>query len=127
MLFNFMRKVIPDERPYKIKNGQKIHLNKDGTESKKQPAPYFVRQPIYRDEYDREMSKQRTLADYTRIEAVRTGQLEPLKTPGMFTCPMCPVRDVCELHETGGDWESTLKLIMSPWDPYSAHELREGR
>jgi hypothetical protein len=127
MLFNFLRKAKPDERPYKIVNKQKIHLNKDDTVSKRQPSPYFVRQPIYRDEYDREQSKARTLADYARIEAVREGTLEPLKSPGQFTCPMCSVRDVCELHETGSDWQSMLQMTMSPWDPYSDHEIKEGR
>jgi hypothetical protein len=127
MLFNFMRKAMPDERPYKIINRQKIHLNQNGSESKRQPPPYFVRQPIYRDEFDRQMSRQRTLDDYARIEAVRAGTIEPLKSPGQFTCPMCAVRDVCELHETGSDWQSMLKMTTQKWDPYADHEIREGR
>lgn len=126
MLFNFLRKAKPDERPYKIVNKQKLHLNKDGTISKRQPPPYFYRQPIYRDEYDRQMSMQRTLDDFAAIEAARKGA-PILKSPGMFTCPMCPVRDVCELHETGSDWESMLQMTTQQWDPYADHEIREGR
>lgn len=127
MLFNFLVKKMPDERPHKLVKGQRLYLNKDGAISKKQPTPHFARIPILRDEYDREMSKQRTSDDYARIELVRDGQLTPLKTPGRFTCPMCPVKDACELHETGSDWEGMLEQTMREWDPYAQHEILEGR
>jgi hypothetical protein len=127
MLFNFMRKGLPDERPYKIQNKRKIHLNKDGTVSKRQPPPYFVRIPILRDEYDREYAQVRAEEDYARIEAVRDGRIPPLKKPGQFTCTMCGVRDICELHETGNDWRGMAAQMMEPHDHYAQHEIEEGR
>lgn len=127
MLYNFMRKAKPDERHYRLHQGKKIFLNLDGTDSKKQPSPYFLRQPIYRDEHDRAMAKHRSMVDYRRIELIRAGELEQSKTPGMFTCPGCPVSDVCELHETGHDYESMIKSTMKPWDPYAEHEIYAGR
>lgn len=127
MLFNFMRKAMPDDRPYKIVKGKRLHLNQDGSVSKRQPPPYFFRCPIHRDEYDRAYAKERAREEYRRIELLRAGELTVTKTPGMFTCTTCPVRDACELHETGNDWESLLKETMRPADFYSAHEIQEGR
>jgi hypothetical protein len=127
MLYNFMRKAKPDERPYKIVKGKRLYLNKDGSISKKQPSPYFVRIPIMRDEHDRTYAKERIAEEFRRIEMLRRGDLTPTKSPGMFTCGGCPVKDPCELHETGNDWESMYKAIMKPWDPYAQHEIREGR
>jgi hypothetical protein len=127
MLYNFMAKKMPDERPYKIVGGRRHFLNKDGSVSRKQPSPFFARQQIFRDEYDREQSKLRAENEYRRIEMLRSGELEVTKSPGRFTCSMCSVRDICELHETGNDWESMLSAVMQPWDPYAEHEIREGR
>jgi hypothetical protein len=127
MLYNFIRKQKPDERPYKLLNQQKVHLNKDGSISKVQPSPYFVRIPILRDDYDRQMARNRAEVDYRRIELFRSGELEISKNPRRDTCSWCPVRDACELHETGHDYESLLKATMREWDPYAEHEVREGR
>jgi len=127
MLYNFMRKAMPDERPYKIVKGKRLHLNQDGSISKRQPPPFFMRLPIMRDEYDREQAKQRTLEEYRRIELLQQGELNVTKSPGMFTCVTCPVRDICELHETGHDWSSMYNETMRPWDPYAQHEIKEGR
>jgi hypothetical protein len=127
MLYNFMSKKMPDERPYKIVHGRRHYLNKDGTVSKKQPTPHFVRQLIHRDDYDRQYSRIRAEDDFDRIERVRNGELQPTKRPSDFSCSWCPVLDACELHETGHDWESLLKSTMQPWDPYAQHEVYEGR
>jgi hypothetical protein len=127
MLYNFLRKAMPDERPSKIVNGKRMYLNLDGSVSKKQPSPYFLRQPIYRDEFDREEAKRRALVDFRRTELFRSGELEMTKNPGMFTCPTCAMRDACELHETGNDWEGFLNQTTKSWDPYAEHEVYDGR
>jgi len=127
MLFNFLRKAMPDERPHKLVNGKRLHLNQDGSVSKRQPPPYFARFPIFRDEFDREYAKQRAQDDFKRIELLKAGELNVTKSPGMFTCVTCSVRDICELHETGNDWEAMFKQTMRPKDFYSAHEIQEGR
>lgn len=142
MLYNFLRKALPDERPSRIINGKRMYLNKptkanpQGDVSLKQPSPYFLRQPIFRGEYDREQVRQRAMADYAYIESLRddhsTGlpmfPKQPIrKNPGMFTCPSCWARDACELHETGADWVSFVKETTREWDPYAEHEVYGGR
>jgi hypothetical protein len=127
MLYSFARKALPDERQWKYVNGKRLYLNLDGSVSKKQPSPYFLRQPIFRDEYDRGQAEARAMNDYTRTELLRSGQLKISKNPGMFTCPGCWARDICELHETGNDYESMIKATTTGWDPYAEHEVYAGR
>lgn len=127
MMYNIMRKAMPDERPSKIVKGARIYLNKDGTPSQKQPSPYFKRMPIFRDEYDRAMVRERAMNDFRRIELFREGELPISKNPGQFTCPMCPMRDACELHETGNDFTEFLRQTTKEWNPYAEHEIYDGR
>jgi len=127
MLYNFLRKALPDERPSKFVKGTRVYLNKDGTVSQRQPSPYFMRLPIFRDEYDRKETVRRAMIEYARIEKFRAGELEVTKNSGMFTCPMCAYRDACELHETGNDYESLIAQATQTWDPYAEHEVYDGR
>lgn len=127
MYYNMLRKALPDERESKLVNGKRLYCNLDGSISKRQPSPYFARFQILRDEFDRGMAVQRALVDFERIEKFRSGELEITKSPGMFTCPYCPMRDACELHETGHDWETFLAQTTKPWDPYAEHEVYDGR
>lgn len=127
MLYNIMRKAMPDERASKIVDGRRVYLNLDGSVSKKQPSPYFLRRPIFRDEFDMDMARHRAAIDFNRADLFRDRKLDITKSPGQFTCPMCPMRDACELHETGGDWESFLDQTTKSWDPYDAHEIYDGR
>jgi len=127
MLYNIMRKAMPDERASKFVNGKRLYLNKDGSISQKQPSPYFKRMPIFRDEHDRGEAMARAEVDFARIEMFKSGELPMTKNPGMFTCPMCSMRDACELHETGNDYLGFLKQTTQQWAPYSEHEIYEGR
>jgi hypothetical protein len=127
MLFNFLRKVKVDERPFVMENGRKYHLNNDGSISKKQPAPYFARVPIYRDYNERERAKKSVLDEYKEIEMVHRGVLAPYKNAGQFTCPGCWLLDICELHEIGADYKEMIAMTTKTWDPYDAHEILEAR
>lgn len=133
MLYNFLRKALPDVRPSRLVNGKRMYLNQPtkksplGEVSKQQPSPYFLRQPIHRGEYDRARVMLRAEVDYDRIERFRSGQLPTTKNPGMFTCPSCWARDACELHETGSDWVNFVKETTREWDPYEEHEIYGGR
>lgn len=164
MLYNYLRKALPDERPSRLVNGERLYLNKPkkedyvaalsrrargvsdkmkltelealaaklkievgGEVSKAQPSPYFARINIQRDEYDRNMARTRAEIDFKRAELLRSGELEMTKSPGMFTCPGCPAKDACELHETGSDWEAFLTGTTKTWDPYDEHEVYAGR
>lgn len=101
-----------------------------GQPSASQPPPFFERTPVYRDQADRRNVHQRVLAEAREMMLVRAGVLQAYKNPGplhMPNCRGCPVRDACELHETGNDFQSMLDATTEPWDPYSDHEIIERR
>jgi hypothetical protein len=126
ILYTFLRKAIPN--PDKKTDAEGHVLNLDGSISKNQPAPYFARVPIYRDEADRRNLHERVLAEAAEIRAARAGLMVAYKNPGplhMPNCRGCAVREACEVHETGGDWKPVLDFATVAWDPYAAHELAE--
>jgi PD-(D/E)XK nuclease superfamily len=124
MLYNFMRKAMPDDRP---QNGEGQYLNKDGTISKKQPSPYFVRQRIYRDRHDMNEVFERVQQEWGDMVGCREGTIPIYKNPSQFTCSGCWAFDCCELHETGNDWEEMRDQTTRTWEPYSDHENLELR
>jgi len=126
MLYTMLRKAKRDERPQDAKTG--AYLNQDGTVSKRQPPPYFHRELVYRSEAERENARRRAISEFMDMTAKRNGFQAIYKTPEtgpMGHCSWCPVRDVCEIHEQGGDFEELRSLTMEKWDPYSAHEIQE--
>lgn len=126
IMYTFLRKAKPD--PEKRTNAEGNVLNKDGSISARQPAPYFQRVPVYRDEGDKRVFHQRVVAEARDLIMARAGQLPLYKNPGYLlfpNCRGCPVREACELHETGGDWQTVLEQTTVPWNPYADHELRE--
>jgi hypothetical protein len=131
ILFNFIRKGKPDTRD---KDAKGRALNKDGTVSKVQPAPLFVRQPTFRSKFDRQQVLRRTRQQVTDMLLLRRALLDHeaeqvlYKTPGKATCSLCGFRDMCELHEAGADWLTFKEATMTSWEPYADHEIQqEGR
>lgn len=125
MLYTFLRKAKPDGRE---KNAQGLYLNQDGTVSKKQPPPLFHRELVYRSLRERENARERAVIEVLLMMAHRRGLLPIIKTPEtgqMGHCGFCPVRDLCELHESGDDWQLMQRSSMTKWDPYDAHEIEE--
>ena len=126
IMYNFLRKWAPDPAFKYDPIGRK--LNKDGSVSKQQPAPTFKRWPVYRDRADRINMHRRVLDEFTDMFLIRQGERSYYKNPGplfMPNCRGCPYRDMCELHETGNDWEAMRDATMTSWEPYAAHELPE--
>lgn len=120
ILYDHIRKGIPnDDRP---QNAEGQCLNKDGSVSKQQPAKTFHREPIYRDQAERANVIQRIYEDALEIGLVRSGEMRLKKSPDRFHCQMCAFKDVCELHESGLDWQAMAKATMTTWDPFDAHE-----
>lgn len=95
-----------------------------GEVSSTQPATYFKRVPTYRNEAEQDNLRARVLAEAREHQLIRTGKMEVYKNPGQMTCGGCGIKDVCELHEAGQDYESVLKALFVPWDPYAEHEIR---
>lgn len=131
MLYNHLRKAFPDARP---KDAGGFSLNQDGSVSKKQPAPYFQRTPIWRDFNERERARSQVLAEFEDMEKIRVDKGEDYpetdgpppsayKNQGQFTCPGCWCFDFCELDEIGADWEEMRGHISKGWDPYEQHTI----
>jgi len=125
ILFNFLRKAKPDERPV---NAAGQSLNKDGSISAKQPAPYFDRKLVRRGVNERNATYNRVQLEVDDILAVQAGSVdEAYKNAGQFTCVGCWAFDICELHEIGADWREFMESTTKGWDPYEPHEIYEGR
>lgn len=127
ILYNFLRKAMPDTRPFtEDKYGNRHYQNLDGAISKRQPPAFFHREPVWRDEADRKEIKQRVLNTTYEMRLVKRGKLAVIKNP-TNRCPRCPFKDPCELHESGQDFEEMLRLNYEHWDPYADHEIiRKG-
>ena len=126
ILYNFLRKHGKDKRPV---NAEGQSLNMDGSVSKKQPAPLFQREKVFRGKNDRIALLQRIQQQVTEMRLVHEGAMPHFKNimggcRGMFSCEY---RDMCTVHESGGDWESVRDATMSTWDPYAAHELEQEK
>lgn len=119
--YNFLRKAKPDEREYRLdERGVKIYLNQNGTDSKVQPSPHFVRHPVPMTENERELERLMVLGELRDMRLVRAGKLDMYKNPGKFTCGFCDARDICEIHQVGGDYEEMAALTTKPkreWTP----------
>lgn len=92
-----------------------------GEVSKSQPPPLFKRVPVYRDEYDRQQMLQRIVNEAWEMKQVRRGKLPIYKNPTQDCSWDCDFHDVCELHETGADYEELMEFVLKPWDPYADH------
>jgi len=128
VLYNWLRKAArKDDGQY---DAMGRRLNKDGTLSKIQPAPFFERKLTFRGVVEAERVKARVRQEVTDMLAARGNPDMIYKNPGpqfMPNCKFCSFRDMCELHETGNDWEAFKKAAFTTWSPYAAHERVERR
>lgn len=120
MIFNFARKTKYDDRP---QNALGQYLNKDGSVSKKQPAPYFWRENVERTKANRLRQLSRIADDIEQMQTIREGLLGITKAPGR-QCSWCDFKDLCDIDEDGGDVEQFKKDVFKRTDPYADH--REG-
>lgn len=122
MEYNFIRKGAIDDRPTD-ENG--MRLNKNGTVSKRQPSPLFLRHFVARTAKERQRQIVRISEEARVMQMVRDGSLPLLKTP-QRDCNWCSFFDICEIDETG-DKDSLdyfIESTMKQHDPY--HDHREG-
>src|SRR6516165_5037838 len=120
MEYNFVRRGRIDDRPTD-EDGQR--LNKDGSVSKKQGSPNFLRYFVPRTSKERQRQVVRISEEARVMDDVRTGRMPLLKTP-QRDCYWCKFFDLCELDESGGDTEYFISTTMQSIDPYADH--REG-
>lgn len=128
ILYNWLRKAVPN--PAQATDALGRNINKDGTVSKRQPPPYFDRQLTFRGETEAERVKKRLRQIVTDIIDCREDPSKVYKNPGMQfmpNCKFCAYRDMCELEETGNDWQAYRDAAYGTWNPYEEHELAERR
>lgn len=120
MEYNFIRKASIDNRPVD-ENGQR--LNQNGTVSKRQPPPVFVRHFVPRTPAERQRQIVRISEEARVMDDIRHGRLPVMKTP-QRDCVWCKHFALCELDESGGDTEYFIETTYKNADPYFDH--REG-
>jgi hypothetical protein len=118
VLYNFLRKGKKDDRS---QNEDGYYLNKDGSVSKRQPSPLFHREIVRRGNAHRINTMERVERQALEIQWIDAGELQVHKTPTPDCNWQCQFFDMCELHESGGDWEGYRDVAMVSWDPYEAH------
>jgi hypothetical protein len=91
--------------------------------SKVQPTELFHRETVFRDEADRQNVLKRIYDDAQEIGMVRAGTLAIKKSPDTFICIGCQFRDMCEVHEVGGDWQLYRRSAFTTHDPYSTYAI----
>lgn len=100
-----------------------------GEISKVQDSPFFDRQLMHRGETEAERVKARLRMEIRDMIQARENPDEHVyKNPGpqfMPNCRMCQYRDMCEVHETGNDYEAMIPGLYTVWDGYADHELAE--
>jgi hypothetical protein len=118
--FDFLVKSMPDTRPVN-ELGQSLNLN--GSVSKTQPAARYHREMVQRTWEERKEPMKRAAQEFIEMELVRRGALAVYKAPSPFTCPFCPHRGMCELHESGADWEEYRRLMYKLGQSYAPYAI----
>lgn len=126
VMYNFLRKALPDEREMDSKG---LYLNKNGTVSKRQPTPTLLRHPIVLTRKSKEIALMR-LAIETRIitgfaNSVRSKEINPHhipKTPHSSCPKLCAYFAMCVGEEQGGDIRTMQRTMYTKQNPYTYDE-----
>jgi hypothetical protein len=116
--YNFLRKALPDSREV---NAEGMRLNKDGSVSKSQPAALFLREPVFRFPGERRTQLSRIQDEAVEMALVKAGVLPVTKNPTKDCAYDCQFFQMCQLHESGDDWQSYRDMMYTVEDPYSDH------
>lgn len=118
IMYNFMRKALPDDRP---QNERGEFLNKDGSVSKRQPPPYFLREPVWRSAGERKTMEGRVQDEAIIMQEMRDGRLPLIKNPTRDCNWDCSFYRMCLLHEAGSDFQEYKEAAYKERDPYGDH------
>jgi hypothetical protein len=117
IVFQYAKKQLPDDRPC---NAVGEALNKDGTVSKRQPVPRFLRLESAR-------SPEQVVRQARRVQKEAVQYQQWIDDPEMIyknqthECIRCPLYDMCEAHESGDDWELIRDEMYVQRDPFADH------
>lgn len=129
VMYNFIRKAVPDERPT---NAEGLYLNKDGSVSKVQPAPLFKRHQVPLTNRAKRQTLMRIKGEVLLItlmtKALREKRIDPrdLQKTFHYSCPKtCDFWAMCVLEEQGGDIRRMLKDLYIVQDPYAYEDTTD--
>jgi hypothetical protein len=123
VMYNFLRKAVPDERATNEK-GQA--LNKNGTVSARQPTPVFIRHPIVLTKASKKIALMRLrvetqiVTQYAR--SVRERKINPFlipKTPHSSCAKLCDYFAMCVTEEQGGNIKEMQRTMYHKENPYT--------
>lgn len=113
--YNFLRKCKKDTRP---RNEGGAYLNQDGSVSKKQPPPAFVRELVERSPAEQKSQMERLADEITVMNAMQDGTIPVFKNTTR-ECTFCDFFVACKLHERGSPaYKEILKADFVKVDPY---------
>lgn len=124
IMYNFLRKTKGDDRP---QNEGGAYLNKDGSVSKKQPPPAFIRHLVERSPREQKTQMERLAKEVAVMEAVRNGVIPVIKNSTRDCANYCEFFSICTLHERGGNtWEQLARQLYTKTDPYGRYRKSAG-
>lgn len=126
VMYNFLRKALPDDRP---QNAEGFYLNKDGGVSKSQPSPVFHRKSVELISDARRATLLRLQRDVSTVTSlantIRAGTTSPdhlMKTPDKSCERFCQYFNLCVVQENGGNYQSVERAQYNVEDPYTYDE-----
>jgi hypothetical protein len=119
LIYNFLRKARPPDKP---RNRFGEYLNKDGSVSKQQPPPFFERYVVSKTAAERNSQIKHIGNEALHMKAFRTGKLALHKNPTRDCNWDCAFFLLCQVHEAGGDYEGTKKVLFKKEDPYKEYK-----
>lgn len=118
LVYNFVRKATPPDKP---RNSFGEYLNKDGSVAKRQPPPYFVRYAVSKTNEERNNQIKRIGEEALWHKAIRNNRLPMIKSPKRDCRWDCSFFNLCQVDESGGDVESTKKMLFRREDAYTEY------
>jgi PD-(D/E)XK nuclease superfamily len=122
VMYNFLRKALPDEREH---DAQGRYLNKNGTVSKRQPTPTFLRHPVTLTRQGKQIALMRLRVETEIItgmtKAIRDKTVNPFhlpKTPHSSCPKLCDYFAMCVVEEQGGNVQTMKDTMYYRQNPY---------
>jgi len=123
IMYNYLRKATTDDRP---RNALGQALNLDGTVSKRQPPPTFLRHPVKLTRAAKRITLTRLRGEVMLItgytNSLRNGTVPPDNLPKTqhTSCPrFCQFFPICAAQENGADirdMTASLYVVRNPYD-----------
>jgi hypothetical protein len=129
IMYNFLRKAYPDDR---LTNGKGQALNKNGTVSRRQPAPLFKRYAVEMTRKAKVLTLNRLRTETVLITALTNGlrdrTIDPdrlPKTPSKGCPRFCDYFAICQAEDAGTDIKQMTRDMFRRENPYAYTESTE--